>query len=140
MPQIVFRCPACHGSLKTRDLSLVGKRIRCPKCGEPAEVPPPGTPLAAKPAPALDEAILAEAVPEDLLETPPATRGLTSPAPAPAADVEDEEDRVLRRAPPRPRKRYKEGVVAVAVGVLVVLYLAALAGVFLGAFDTLLVG
>jgi DNA-directed RNA polymerase subunit M/transcription elongation factor TFIIS len=33
-----IRCPGCHSTLRVRP-ELAGKRVKCPKCGKPVQVP-----------------------------------------------------------------------------------------------------
>ncbi len=39
MAVISFTCPSCKTNLKTGNLALAGKQIRCPKCQAPCPVP-----------------------------------------------------------------------------------------------------
>src|SRR5438552_289470 len=40
MSAISFKCSACDAQLRIQNPALVGKKIRCPKCGEPTQVRP----------------------------------------------------------------------------------------------------
>lgn len=39
MAYFYFHCPSCDKRLKTTDRTILGKRIRCPRCGKPCPVP-----------------------------------------------------------------------------------------------------
>jgi len=95
---ILFKCHQCHGALKTSNPKLIGKKIKCPKCGAavpvpaesgvvPAMAPGPPTPGAARP------------------KAGPSTKSTPSkPPPALASDWEEDE------APPLPRPKGKKPV------------------------------
>jgi serine/threonine-protein kinase len=59
VPSIAFACPTCGKNLRARK-ALSGKKVKCPKCGQPALVPDPGAGAATALASALkDERIKA---------------------------------------------------------------------------------
>jgi hypothetical protein len=86
-----FPCPGCRISLRITTPELVGKKIRCPKCGTTAVVPGPGLPAAPKPEPAAVAAVTAPPAPADDHDITSFFEDAVGEAPkapaAPAADV-----------------------------------------------------
>jgi len=111
------RCPACQTLLKLND-TLVGKKIRCPKCSGTFTVPapaaaPPAPPAAAPPKPRPAPAAKPAAPPEASEEEPPEEQTLHVPRRGRREEPSAEE-----AAPP------KRGLVAPLLAVAVaVLYL-----------------
>jgi len=94
---ILFKCHQCHGALKTSNPKLVGKKIKCPKCG--AAVPVPAESGAGKVVPAVAPGGAARP------KAGPSTKPSPSkPPPAPASDWEEDE------APPLPKPKGKKPV------------------------------
>jgi hypothetical protein len=92
---ILFKCTKCQGALKTSNPNLVGKKVKCPKCGAAVPVPAVSNgssaakPKTAAPAPMAGKSKAA----------PPAKA--PKPAPPPVSDWEDEESPPL----PKPKAR-----------------------------------
>ncbi|MCI0459201.1 MAG: hypothetical protein L0Z62_19770 [Gemmataceae bacterium] len=113
MTEIRFRCPGCNKSLRTTDLSIVGKKIKCPRCGGACRVPAPV------------EAAPAEEIMEVVALAP-------SAAPAPKAGKGDRP-----RPAPAPGKKKKGALdpVGMAVSAVVGIYLGLAATTAVGTFD-----
>ena len=97
---ILFKCQECGGALKTSNPNLVGKKIKCPKCGAAVPVPAqsngsPGAKL--KPGAPAPVGPKSKAAPAGKPSKP-------KPAPPPASDWEDEE------SPPLPKPKAKKPV------------------------------
>jgi hypothetical protein len=119
MALVRFHCSDCQTTLKVNDPTMVGKKIRCPKCSAISTVPAPAVaavpspePAPPKPAPAPTPA--AAAAGTDDIETlffeslsamessekpAPAPTAEEEPAPAPVAKAPDEPDAVIAEEP-----------------------------------------
>jgi HEAT repeat protein len=115
MNEITFRCPSCNKSLRLRDLSLVGKKIRCPNCSTVTTIPGPSPaeePPAVKPQ---QQAVKAERPAPPKVDPDAVSREKPVKHRRVPDEDEDEDDRPKRRhmqdddeddpRPRRPRRR-----------------------------------
>ncbi len=145
MTPIQFPCPACKGQLKISNPALAGKKLKCPKCGAvvvapdnvaETEAPVPAGNKPAPPPPAPVSRVKAAQ------EKPPPPDRPAPPPPVPRARsserIADEPEALPSRRRPRPKG--PDLLPPILVAVVAVLYVGALAAVFLGWADELLVG
>lgn len=133
MTPVEFPCPECKTKLRIKP-ELAGKKLRCPKCKAIVQTPAP----AAEPEP-----LEAAAEPEDEMDLEPAPKPAKprakSPPPMPEEETEFDEP-VARQRQEQKATAPSGRLVPIMVTLIALVYIGALAAVFLGLADTLLIG